>query len=344
MRNMAIYQEDPNKFVRMFSEEFEDDFIRLFRNQGGRRVRANVVYRQYIKDREHFHMNSTMWETLTAFCVYLGKEGKAEVDYAEGKVYIKYIDRDPAVIARQKKVERVLKLEAKDRMRSEQRAEEQRKRAMESAKPAAPKAAPKELVRENGETLAFAMKRSTLQKSREESRKRGRHVFEDPLEMNAEGPPGKKSKVSKLEVLRKQLEHDKNAKKTKNPTLSAGAKDKHDPKSLIMRTKWLTPGIWAKVIKKGFPYHKQKGEIVKLEGHYGCILKMKKDGKKIQIDQSFLETVMPANGRKVKILYGKDIGKIGTLEKLCAKTLKGSLNLDGRIVKLPFEWYSKLAK
>ena len=100
--------------------------------------------------------------------------------------------------------------------------------------------APKELVRENGETLAFAMKRSTLQKSREESRKRGRHVFEDPLEMNAEGPPGKKSKVSKLEVLRKQLEHDKNAKKTKNPTLSAGAKDKHDPKSLIMRTKWVT--------------------------------------------------------------------------------------------------------
>ena len=69
-----------------------------------------------------------------------GKEGKAEVDYAEGKVYIKYIDRDPAVIARQKKVEKVLKLEAKDRMRAEQRAEEQRKRAMESAKPAAPKA------------------------------------------------------------------------------------------------------------------------------------------------------------------------------------------------------------
>ena len=36
---MAIYQEDPNKFVRMFSEEFEHDFMRLFKNQGGRRVR-----------------------------------------------------------------------------------------------------------------------------------------------------------------------------------------------------------------------------------------------------------------------------------------------------------------
>ena len=46
-------------------------------------------------------MNSTMWTSLTAFCLYLGKEGKAVVDETERGWYIQYIDRDPKVLARQ---------------------------------------------------------------------------------------------------------------------------------------------------------------------------------------------------------------------------------------------------
>ena len=62
---------------------------------------ANQVYNEYISDRNHLHMNSTIWETLTHFIKYLGKEGIAEVDETEKGWYIRWIDRRPETLARQ---------------------------------------------------------------------------------------------------------------------------------------------------------------------------------------------------------------------------------------------------
>ena len=47
----------------------------LKRRCGTKRIHANVVYQDYIGDREHIHMNSTQWETLTDFVKWLGREG-----------------------------------------------------------------------------------------------------------------------------------------------------------------------------------------------------------------------------------------------------------------------------
>ena len=53
---------------------------------------------EHIKDKDHLHMNSTTWHTLTAFVQYLGKEGKCKVDYTEKGWFIQYIDRGPDTI------------------------------------------------------------------------------------------------------------------------------------------------------------------------------------------------------------------------------------------------------
>ncbi len=50
---------------------------------GGKRVRANDVYQEYIKDKGHVHMNSTSWHTLTGFVQYLGRTGKCRIDQNE---------------------------------------------------------------------------------------------------------------------------------------------------------------------------------------------------------------------------------------------------------------------
>ena len=42
---------------------------------GTKRVHNNIIYNEYIGDREHVHMNSTQWETLTDFTKWLGREG-----------------------------------------------------------------------------------------------------------------------------------------------------------------------------------------------------------------------------------------------------------------------------
>lgn len=43
---------------------------------GTKRVHNNIVYNEYISNREHVHMNATQWETLTDFTKWVGREGE----------------------------------------------------------------------------------------------------------------------------------------------------------------------------------------------------------------------------------------------------------------------------
>ena len=42
-------------------------------------------------DRDHVHMNSTRWLTLSQFTEWLGKNGYCEVDYQEGKGMVSFV-------------------------------------------------------------------------------------------------------------------------------------------------------------------------------------------------------------------------------------------------------------
>ena len=79
-----------------YSEEFESNFLELLRQaHGSSRVSAKVVYNEFINDRNHVHMNSTQWLTLTEFVKYLGKEGKCRVDETPKGWFISLIQKDP---------------------------------------------------------------------------------------------------------------------------------------------------------------------------------------------------------------------------------------------------------
>ena len=67
---------------------------------GTNRVRANTVYQEYIADKEHLHMNSTRWVTLTEFVKHLGRSGVARVDETEKGLYIAWIDNSPKALAK----------------------------------------------------------------------------------------------------------------------------------------------------------------------------------------------------------------------------------------------------
>lgn len=51
----------------------------LSRRHGTKRVRATLVYNEFIAHKTHTHMNATQWETLTSFVLYLGKVGTEQV-------------------------------------------------------------------------------------------------------------------------------------------------------------------------------------------------------------------------------------------------------------------------
>jgi hypothetical protein len=59
-----------------------------------------VVYNEFIADRNHIHMNSTCWLTLTEFVKYLGREGKCKVEETEKGWFITLI-RVSTAVARQ---------------------------------------------------------------------------------------------------------------------------------------------------------------------------------------------------------------------------------------------------
>ena len=73
-RQLLLVAEDTDKFLDTFSKDFEDGFLYLLKRcHGTKRTFANGVYQDYIHERDHIHMNSTKWETLTEFVQYLGR-------------------------------------------------------------------------------------------------------------------------------------------------------------------------------------------------------------------------------------------------------------------------------
>ncbi|KAL1243817.1 DNA/RNA-binding protein [Trichinella spiralis] len=73
-RQLLLFAESPGRFLGQYSGEFKKGFLDILTRQfGTKRVKANTVYQEYIKDRNHVHMNSTCWFTLTGFVNYLGR-------------------------------------------------------------------------------------------------------------------------------------------------------------------------------------------------------------------------------------------------------------------------------
>lgn len=101
-RQLLLFAENSTKYINEFSKDFREGFIYLLKTRyGTRRVLANTVYQDYIKERNHIHMNATQWTNLTEFCNWLGKNSLVHVDHNEKGVFITYIDRDPETLRRQ---------------------------------------------------------------------------------------------------------------------------------------------------------------------------------------------------------------------------------------------------
>jgi DNA/RNA-binding protein KIN17 len=72
----------------------------------------NHFYQEYIRDKEHVHMNSTKWPSLTEFAKHLGREGICRVEEGDKGLEIQWIDDSAEAIRRREdimKKERLMK-------------------------------------------------------------------------------------------------------------------------------------------------------------------------------------------------------------------------------------------
>lgn len=71
--------------IERYSAEFSSAFLRLLRiNHGTKKINANKFYQEYIlSDKDHVHMNSTKWSSLTQYVKYIGSKGLVKVEIPE---------------------------------------------------------------------------------------------------------------------------------------------------------------------------------------------------------------------------------------------------------------------
>ncbi|NXF27307.1 KIN17 protein, partial [Rhodinocichla rosea] len=335
-RQLLLAAENPQRFMDYFSEEFRRDFLELLRRRfGTRRAHNNVVYNEYISHREHIHMNATQWETLTDFTKWLGREGLCKVDETPKGWYIQYIDRDPETIRRQQEQERKKKQDLDDEEKTAKLIEQQVRRGLEGKELEMPVYS--ELNRENEEEkVTFKLKKgaSTSVAASSQTSVLALKMVEGAVKRtgaaHCSGQPKKKMKKSALDEIM-ELEEEK--------------------KRTSRRDYWLQPDIIVRIVTKKLAgkYHKKKAVVKEVIDKYAAIVRVIDSGDKLKLDQTHLETVIPAPGKKVLVLNGGYSGNEGILESINEKRFSVTITIDSgplkgrRVEDIQYEDVSKLA-
>ena len=340
-RQLLLVAEDTDKFLDTFSKDFEDGFLYLLkRSHGTKRTFANGVYQDYIHERDHVHMNSTKWETLTEFVQYLGRSGKCVVDQTEKGWYITWIDRDPETIARQEALQKKEKMAKDDNELMQEFINKQIERGSLSAKNETVEYTELQRTKDEKIALNLGIKSST---------KSDMFVPQNVLnsKSNSSGSRNESKKVPekrKSSALEEIMKEEKNRKEMKTNSQI----NKSDQSISSFSKRWLKKGIVVKIITKslGDKYYKQKAFIKDIVGEdkMAAIVVLTSNGAKIRLDQSHLETVVPALGRTVLILRGQLRGEQAILKDLDVDNFCAKLKVieTGEKLSLPYEDFSKL--
>uniref|UniRef100_A0A0V0GAD9 DNA/RNA-binding protein Kin17 WH-like domain-containing protein n=1 Tax=Triatoma dimidiata TaxID=72491 RepID=A0A0V0GAD9_TRIDM len=331
-RQLLLFSENQDKYLSYFSKEFANGYLELLRRQfGTKRVHANRVYQEYISDRHHLHMNSTQWETLTDFVKWLGREGKCVVDETEKGWFVTFIDRDPETIRLQEAMAKKDKMDKDDNERMMEFLDKQIARGKKSSKNVR-ESIPTDLKRPDEEKIVLNLPIKKTETTKIEAQPSPLLNFKKPL------PPVKHNGISKKEE----------RKKTALDEIMEEEEERR--KKLKRRENWLNEGIVVKVITDslGEKYVNKKGVVEKVTEKFIALIRMIDTNHKLKLDQAHLETVIPAIGRKVKILNGGYGGLIAELIEINTKKFCGSLKissgpLSGKVIDIPYEDFSKLS-
>ncbi|WJX59428.1 DNA/RNA-binding protein kin17 [Trifolium repens] len=335
-RQMQIFGQNPTRIIEGYTEEFETTFLEhMKRSHRFSRVAATVVYNEYINDRNHVHMNSTEWATLTEFVKYLGRTGKCKVEETPKGWFITYIDRDSETLFKEKMKNKRVKADLVDEEKQEKEIQKQIERAEQMMQQSNPESeqpsqveTTKELNVEDGTKIGFSLGSSAKPATKEKG-EASRIVFDEVDEEKHE------ERNPKNNLKRKESGGGKS-------TLEEMIKEEERKKEKLNRKDyWLHEGIVVKVMSKVLAekgYYKQKGVVKKVIDKYVGEIEMLESKHVLRVDQEELETVIPQVGGRVKIVNGAYRGSLARLlgvdtDHFCAKVQIEKGAYDGRVLK-----------
>ncbi|KAH6715358.1 domain of Kin17 curved DNA-binding protein-domain-containing protein [Leptodontidium sp. 2 PMI_412] len=160
VRQMLLVGEDPKKYINDYSNQFQKDFLQLLRtSHGEKKVNLNHFYQEYIHNKEHVHMNSTKWPSLTEFAKFLGREGICRVEDDEKGLHVAWIDNSPDALRRADAIRKRERQDRGDEEREQAAIREQVRKAQLDAEGRGehdPEDTEKELKRADGEKIKLS--------------------------------------------------------------------------------------------------------------------------------------------------------------------------------------------
>jgi len=342
-RQLLLFGENPGNYLRDYSKSFEKGYTDILRRQyPDKRVHANVVYQQYIGYKEHVHMNSTCWVTLTSFVKHLGRTGKAIVDETEKGWFVTWIEKDQDTINKEKRLEKKDKMTKDDEERMREYIDKQIEKAKEEQKNNEEFEAT-ELLKENDDEMVKLDLKIQEKTITEDSKAGLKNVFKDigrgdkkSKSSRDDDVSGSKRKKSALEEI---MEEEKRRKKSDPKQKSAIVENEIDAAE-----PWIRKNIVVKIVAKslGDKYYKKKGHVKEVIDEYVGLVVANDSGAKLKVDQEHLETVIPQVGREVVILAGKHKGATAILKSIDTDKFSAVVKLEsGDKVSLPYEHFSK---
>jgi DNA/RNA-binding protein KIN17 len=374
---MKIFCSNSKGMLDSFSSEFEQSYLEtLYRRHRTKMMNANNVYQELIQDKEHVHMNATKWTTLTDFVQYLGKTGKCIVEETERGWYVTYIERDPTILAQKENYQRRVDAEKREEEKLAKRMELQRVEAAklmdragvglhveasnmnrsESDKPIALKmVAPPVKKAKKNKSLVFGGD------SGDESDEDNKANCEPDTKLSAHASDKKQSSnttsiLPELERKKRKsvLTENNHSKNERSEHPKRKRQQENDDLEDIRKENWIRKDILVRIISKKIAngkYYKRKAIINKVYKKFTAEVEIldsgpddRDGGDTVEIDQSNLETVVPKEGKQVKILNGRGRGILATLLSADHDKCQGKLELidDGTIVKkVDFDDFSK---
>jgi DNA/RNA-binding protein KIN17 len=120
------------------------------------------------------------------------------------------------------------------------------------------------------------------------------------------------------------------AKKKKMSALDEIIEIKEEKKRTTRTDSWLQPGIIVKRIRKklGENITRKKGVITEEIDMYTAVVKVTDSGDRLKLDQTHLETVIPAPGQRVLVLNGGYRGNEGTLKYINEKAFSAKIVIE----------------
>lgn len=160
VRALQTVSEKPQQFINNFSKEFQQDFVNLLkRTHGEKWISVNRFYNEYIRDKEHVHMNATKWPSLTEFTKHLGREGICHVkeDEKDG-LMIAWRDISAAAMQRKREIAELEAAEARSGASEDKMLKKAAKRAQEEAEA-------RKIIEAKRAAAAAAMQKETTQEA-----------------------------------------------------------------------------------------------------------------------------------------------------------------------------------